>query len=348
MASNIKPMTSPELSQQVADNDAWRSWIAENLMLGASAESLEAAMVQAGVAQGHASFEIKKAMASPYLAGAQRLRNRLAKRDWVLDIQRKMGRLGSAEIERKERPSEREFLEGHYRRSEPVIITGALDHWPAMSKWSEAYFKERFGQQQVEVQFGRNADPDYEINSVKHKRAMSMASYVDLIDSSSPTNDFYMTANNASSNRGWLKELFKDAPGIPEYLNDDVESGFFWFGPEGTLTPFHHDLTNNFMAQVVGRKRVLIIPACEIARMPNPFHCFTPVDGRAVDIERYPSLADVRIQACVLEPGETLFLPVGCWHFVESLDVSVTISFTNFKWDNDFYSNYPAPGFQTF
>jgi hypothetical protein len=42
-----------------------------------------------------------------------------------------------------------------------------------------------------------------------------------------------------------------------------------------------------------------------------------------------------------LNPGEVLFLPVGCWHFVEGLDISVTVSFTNFLWDNDFTAEYP-------
>jgi ribosomal protein L16 Arg81 hydroxylase len=45
---------------------------------------------------------------------------------------------------------------------------------------------------------------------------------------------------------------------------------------------------------------------------------------------------------CVLEPGEILFLPVGWWHYVEALDISVTLASTNFHWQNDFYTNYPA------
>ena len=47
-----------------------------------------------------------------------------------------------------------------------------------------------------------------------------------------------------------------------------------------------------------------------------------------------------QILECVLNPGEILFLPVGCLHFVEGLDVSVTVSFTNFVFDNDFASFY--------
>jgi hypothetical protein len=172
---------------------------------------------------------------------------------------------------------------------------------------------------------------------------MKFGAYLDLVAGSSATNDFYMTANNDSMNRHALTELWNDIPPMPEYLNPQAnEKGFLWIGPAGTITPFHHDLTNNFMAQVLGRKRVLIAPACEVARMYNHQHCFSAVDGRRIDWDRFPRMADVQVMECILEPGEILFLPVGCWHFVEGLEVSATVSFTNFRWDNDFHSHYPV------
>jgi hypothetical protein len=43
-----------------------------------------------------------------------------------------------------------------------------------------------------------------------------------------------------------------------------------------------------------------------------------------------------------LDPlSATVFLPVGWWHFVESLDFSISVSFTNFLWNNDFTETYP-------
>ena len=323
--------------------DEWRRWIAENLMLGSPPEALVAILVNNGVARAEAHAEIEAAARSPYLQGARRLANRIAKRDWVLAIQSQLNRLGNDAIERRERLFGADFLQQHYRMNRPVIITGMLEHFPARGKWTLDYFAERFGERMVEVQFGRDADPQYEMNSIAHKRRLAFGEYVELVRTSGSSNDFYMTANNNSQNQEALKELWDDVGALPEYLDDDpARRGFFWFGPAGTITPLHHDLTNNFMAQIIGRKRVRLVAPCELAKVYNHRHCFTEVDARAVDLARFPAMAGVTIHDCVLEPGEILFLPVGWWHHVEALDISVTLASTNFLWPNDFYSNYPA------
>jgi hypothetical protein len=255
-------------------------------------------------------------------------------------MRRCAARLASNEVPRRERLSGAVFLDEHYRRNQPVIITGMLDDCPARDKWTFDYLIARLGDKEVEVQFGRNADPDYEMNSQTHKRRMPFGEYVAMVRDAGSTNDFYMTANNDGHNRQALQALMADVPPLAEYLQEG-SSGFFWFGPAGTLTPFHHDLTNNFMIQVAGRKRVRLIAPCDTPKVYNQRHCFTPLDGRHIDLERFPMMADVPVIECVLEPGEILFLPVGWWHFVEALDVTITISTTHFRWDNDFYTQYP-------
>ncbi|MGY2735258.1 ribosomal protein L16 Arg81 hydroxylase [Sphingomonas sp. UYP23] len=57
---------------------------------------------------------------------------------------------------------------------------------------------------------------------------------------------------------------------------------------------------------------------------------------------RYPALADATQYDVILEPGEILFMPLGWWHQVKSLDFSITLTFTNFRWANDAYASYPA------
>lgn len=328
-------------NSMVIDNE-WRRWLAENLILGSNPHDLLQIMTQAGMNTLQARQEIDTALASPYLAGAQRLKNRLAKREWVLNGQRKLNRMRPNTVPRKHQLSTEEFFNDYYTAGRPVIITGMMENWPAMQKWNLDYFIAQCGEREVEVQGARNADEHYELNKLQHKQTMRFADYIEKVRSSGRTNDFYMTANNDSKNRRELAALWQDIVQVPEYLNTQApDQGFLWIGPAGTITPFHHDLTNNFMAQVIGRKRVLIMPACELPAVYNHEHCFTHVDGRNLDFNRFPMMRGAQVLECTLNPGEILFLPVGCWHFVEGLDISVTVSFINFRWDNDFTSFYP-------
>ncbi len=115
-------------------------------------------------------------------------------------------------------------------------------------------------------------------------------------------------------------------------------------GPRGTITPFHHDLTNNFMAQVIGRKRIKLASSWDIPLMRNYLHCFSGIDGRTTPPSPRPWLDEPQILEFMLHPGDILFLPIGCLHYVEGVDISVTVSFTNFVFDNDFSSFYTTYG----
>jgi ribosomal protein L16 Arg81 hydroxylase len=323
--------------------DDWRRWIAENLLLGASGPTMHSALVQQGFNPEEAAREVNAALASPYLQGGTRLRNRLRKRDWTLSVYGQLNRMRSSgqTVERRERLSREEFFEQYYFQNRPVIITGAFDTWPARSLWNFNYFRERCGDCEVEVQFGRNSDPNYEINQPNLKRIMRFRDYVDLVESSGATNDFYMTANNTSQNRTSLAALWTDVPTIREYLDaDSPDSGFFWFGPAGTKTPFHHDLTNNFMAQVIGRKLIRLVPMADTPHMYNLLHCYSQVDGSAIDMTRFPALQQANVIECTIGPGDLLFLPIGWWHYVEGLEASVTMTYTNFVVRNDFCNTY--------
>src|SRR5262249_4745802 len=150
--------------------------------------------------------------------------------------------------------------------------------WSAMRKWNLDYFAQNFGDRLVEVQMGRTAGPNYETEREKYISRIQFGDFVEKVRTAGRTNDFYLTANNNSYNRGVLPELWEDIVQIPEYLTSDPPGGFFWMGPAGTITPFHHDLTNNFMAQVIGRKLMKIAPSWDMPIMRNYLHVFSRVD----------------------------------------------------------------------
>jgi Family of unknown function (DUF6065)/Cupin-like domain len=327
-------------------DDEWRRWIAENLMIGQPPDSILEAMKSSGFAPEDSVREINLAIESPYLKGSQLLLDRLKKRDWQLAVYRKCNRLhpASAEIEHRHRLSRDQFLREYYTTNRPVIITGMMDDWPAVQKWNLDFFAEKFGDRLVEVQMGRTEGANYETEQEKYINKIRFGDFVERVRSSGETNDFYLTAKNNSSNRKVLPELWSDIVQIPEYLASDHPGGFFWMGPRGTITPFHHDLTNNFMAQVIGRKRIKIAPSWDISLMHNYLHCFSRIDGRSAPPTPRPKLDEPQILEFILHPGEILFLPIGCLHYVEGVDISVTVSFTNFVFDNDFSSFYTTYG----
>ncbi len=296
---------------------------------------------------GEAQREIDKAQRSPYLKPSNRLVQRVAKRDWMLDVQRRTRALGPAEpgIVRRHKLSRADFLKDHYSANRPVVITGMMDDWPAM-QWTPQLIADRFADRSVQVQTNRNANPRYESEAGRHQEKMRFGDFMERVLQGGECNDVYMTANNGSENILALRELWDGIVQVPEYLNSGNADnrGFFWIGPAGTVTPTHHDLTNNFMAQIMGRKRVHLVDGLQAARMYNYLHVYSDVDLENIDYDRFPLMREVDVLRYDLMPGELLFIPVGWWHHVRALDISMTVTFTNFLFENDFHSMYRTYG----
>jgi ribosomal protein L16 Arg81 hydroxylase len=316
----------------------WIRWLGENLMRNVSQEELVRVMTQNGCDSRQVCALVDANLNNPFIEAGRILFGQLRKREWLMDIYQQLYRLSNEYpvISRVSCPSSQEFLENYYSKHRPVIITDAMKNWPALTKWTPEYFRSRFSDKRVEVQFNRNNDLLFEENSISHKKKMSFGEYVDLVENGGETNNYYMTANNSELNSQSLAELYNDVLHFPDYLNPLDAKGrtFFWYGPKGSLTPLHHDLTNNFMAQVRGKKSIKLISSYQLPIVYNYKHCFSEVDLLNIDYKRFPLFRDVDILEVTLLPGEILFIPVGWWHHVMGLDVTITMSFTNFKWPN--------------
>jgi hypothetical protein len=322
-------------------NDDLRRNIAESLMLGVPREKVIQRLASSGIGGALASAEVERAEKSPYFLAADRLRARLAKRDWVLANQ---ARMAPAEVPVRHRLDPATFLAEHYETHRPVLLTGLIDHWPAMTRWSLDMFETEHGAAQVRIQGDRDRDKDYEVNSDAHGQLCRFADFIARLRAEAPTNDVYMTANNHDHNRRALAALWQDIGDIPGILaNDPGRDGFLWIGPKGTITPWHHDLTNNLLLQISGTKRVRLASSGALPLMRNSRHCFS--DWRTDELGPGPADGDrPQVIEVDIAPGQALFLPVGWWHHVESRDVTIGMSFTNFAAPNDFYGHYGSYG----
>lgn len=276
------------------------------------------------------------------------LRRALAKREWLLEAVERLRDLapGLTAIERRAGLSTEEFLERYYAANRPVILTGELADWPALKSWSPDYLKAKVGARPIEFQGERNRDREFEMYKEAHRRVAPFNRFIDQILLPGAGNEAYLTAYNSQRNAEALSVLDDDVGALEQFLDRDAATphGMMWIGPAGTVTSLHHDLTNNFIAQIVGRKRVKLAPAAEVGKLYNEQHVFSAIpdlEDPGIDPKNYPRLEGLRIYDVLLEPGEILFMPLGWWHQVKSLDFSVTITYTNFRWPNDAYASYP-------
>ena len=124
---------------------------------------------------------------------AKEMKLELDKRNWLLQICDKLAALDerySICIQKREAPEFNVFVREHYSKHLPAVSTGGFDHWPTREKWNPAYFVERVGEKEVEVQFGRSQDRQYERNSRKYKKKMRMEEFCRLLNEDGESNDY--------------------------------------------------------------------------------------------------------------------------------------------------------------
>jgi len=342
--TKVKPTPCPPpQTYRILDN-GWRQWIAENRLRDCTPQSMLATMVAEGLSPQESHFAISQIESDPIFLAAREHQKLLRKLESVVTNQQCLWETDPhyAIIEKRETIPPDEFVERYVRGCRPVVLTGITADWPAMRRWSPDFLKRSFGNLTVEIQAERSADGRYEENKSQHRRMQRLGDFVDRVLSGGPTNDYYMTANNEVLRQPEFSHLLDDIGTLPEICDRSQLSRLssVWFGPSGTVTPLHHDALMLFHTQVVGRKRWRFISPLDIPNLYNFNGVFSPIDVDKPDLARFPLFARTKMLEVVVEPGETIFLPLAWWHHVTSLDVCISFSYSNLRVPNHFqYAN---------
>ncbi|RLN87937.1 hypothetical protein BBJ28_00018010, partial [Nothophytophthora sp. Chile5] len=202
-------------------------------------------------------------------------------------------------VRRLAMPSLEEFRRDVMQRNSPVIITDAMEFWPALGRAGGA------GRSWKDLQYLRRV-AGWRTVPIEVRLCRIPALARDII-----TPD-YCT--------------------VPRIENDEDEDIAVnaWFGPGGTVSPLHFDPKDNLLCQVVGAKYLRLYA-------PEESDKLYPVEGllsntsqvqvEAPDEERFPDFHGAAYLECVLKEGEMLYIPPGYWHYVKSLDTSFSVSF---------------------
>jgi Cupin-like domain len=188
----------------------------------------------------------------------------------------------------------------------------------------------------VRYQSGRSPT-DHRDSFVDHTVTASFNDFLDAVERSPRTGDRpYLIAHDRLLDKAPFRSLLEDIDFDPRYLDGKDTRGrvFFWLGPPGSMTPMHRDLGNVYLAQIMGRKLIRLVPSKELHLMYNEFGYHSEADFDALSFDDFPLLKGAHIIEEVIRPGDFLFIPVGWWHFVKSLDTTITITGNNFRFPN--------------
>jgi hypothetical protein len=316
-----------------------RAWIVENLLAGVAEDAL-AVQLATQMSPARARREVREIARSPLLPVCGQLARRARRLELVAALGRSHARGAPAatEVERRTTPRADEFFRDYWAAHRPVVLTDATARWPALRKWTPAYFRRRFGGERIEITEGREADPFYDMNFRAHRRRMRMDQFIDRVLAAGVSNDLYMVSNNQTMRRRRFRALLADVR-PPRDLFEPLAPGAtsLWIGPAGTITPLHHDTTNILFAQIHGRKRIELVSPQETALLLDPVNGFySPVELDDLAAAAHPALRQLLVKQVVLDPGDALYIPAGWWHRVTALDVSISFSLIGFRRPNNF------------
>jgi hypothetical protein len=227
--------------------------------------------------------------------------------------------------------SESEVLYRNYRaQGRPVIITQGAAGWRACS-WTFEALRQQIGDVRVRASLDLPQSPvPYDYPAREHERDLTVAEFLEHLDSA-PARASYIHQVPLREFAGLVDDVDFQSLLRPEDGAPLVES--LWLGSAETHSGLHFDGEDNFFAQVVGSKRVFMVPASE-SRFVHPYLADfgkSPIDvegvlaGR-VDLAPYPRFSRATVYEATLQPGDVLFMPAMWWHHLHALTPSISVS----------------------
>lgn len=216
------------------------------------------------------------------------------------------------------------FKKDYLNLSKPVVLKGYADNWEAKKKWNLDFFGNLQGDK-VTLEVGNIFQN--ETNFLKE----DLSAYIKKLkeeELSNKKNKTYLSLFNVFK---MFPELKKDVDFSIFTKYTKKNNPFAWIGPSGTISGFHWDTQNNMLAQIKGKKLVLLVSPkynkeMYVSKKYDAASVFSEVDINNYDETKHPKFKNVEIYSVVLNPGDVVFIPKGWWHYVKSLDVSISVN----------------------
>lgn len=283
--------------------------------------------------------------------------------------------IGGQISELKELPNALEFARDYYAKNTPVIIRGAVAHWPAVMKWTPEYLQSTLNDKVVDVAVTPNGYADglakqdgEEYFVLPMETKMPLSELLQRLDdpmgavhyiqkqNSNFSEDFPELAGDiVSSDLDFAQQCFNKPP-------DAVN---FWLGDERAITSMHKDPYENVYCVISGYKDFILLPPHQLSCVPRRSYptgiykqksCgqyyieplmddedmqqhteWVSIDPLAPDMGTYPQYAKARPLRVRVNAGDVLYLPNYWFHHVQQSHKCIAV---NFWYDMEYDSRY--------
>jgi hypothetical protein len=218
----------------------------------------------------------------------------------------------------------KEFVERYLKPGIPVKLKKYTANWPALEKWTYDYLREKVGKHKVKL-YGKWLDNEPTRIEMPPVKEVPFSEYLDIVERGEPSDLRIFLFNPFKLEPSLLKD-FDFTEILDSYVKDYP---YMFFGVAGGDVRLHYDidLSHVFISQFGGTKRIVLFDQDQTKYLYKiPFTTHSAADLMNPDFEKYPALKYAKGYLCDLEPGETLFMPSGIWHYIQYLDGSFSLS----------------------
>lgn len=219
----------------------------------------------------------------------------------------------------------KDFKTKYFNKKKPVVLRGYAKEWGATKNWDFDFLLNLKNDKDIDLLTGNFIQDDNRYKKSSFKKYIQKLKDAEI---------------NKENFKDYLTtlDIFKTFPDLKKDINfsifedlNDISDITAWIGPEGTISGFHADDGKNMYAQIKGKK-MFVIASTKFNSKMYPSEKYingaiaSKIDINNINPEDFPKLNEVEFQKVILEPGDVLHVPSRWWHYVKSLDTSISIS----------------------
>lgn len=252
--------------------------------------------------------------------------------------------------------------------NKPAIIRNSCSHWPALTRWTPEYLREKVGSKVISVAVTPNGYADA-VNGdrfvMPEERKMTLSAVLDVIEGKAQQQGVLYVQKQCSNLLDELPELTDDlephVPWMSTALGKLPDAVNFWLGEANAITSMHKDHYENLYCVISGEKNFILLPPTDRPFIPYGVYQqavyhqrddgefevvdqsdsekvpWIPLDPLDPDLDRFPQYRRARPLCCSVKAGEMLYLPSLWFHHVRQSHGCIAV---NFWYDMDYDIKY--------